>query len=189
MSAGNQPTNQHFNLIFSALKEVEQDKFKLVVMKLYEGWRTSQGEGANITVIQLIARADSKYKHLKMLNQWKTKNKASELLGLQAKFDVIQTQFQALVAENKQIKEKLQATKNKPEGAPKLEENETRTVNGQSWYYCKHCFVGRLWNGTNKTEEHKRGLGKAKGKSDAKGAANLSENDASTGGNMDFQTG
>jgi hypothetical protein len=110
MSAGNQPTNQHYILIFSALKEVEQDEFKLIIMKLYEGWRTGQGEGADITVLQLLAKADSEYKRLKMLGQWMTKNKASELLGLQAKFDVFQTQFQALVAENKQIKQKLQAS-------------------------------------------------------------------------------
>jgi hypothetical protein len=60
------------------------------------------GEGSNTTVIQLLARADSEYKRLKLLGQWSTKNKASELLGLQAKFDVLQTQFQALVTENKQ---------------------------------------------------------------------------------------
>jgi hypothetical protein len=48
------------------------------------------GEGSNTTVIQ-----DSEYKRLKLLGQWSTKNKASELLGLQAKFDVLQTQFQA----------------------------------------------------------------------------------------------
>jgi hypothetical protein len=55
MSAGNQPTNQHFILIFTALKKVEQDEFKLIIMKLHEGWCTSQGEGSNITVIQLLA--------------------------------------------------------------------------------------------------------------------------------------
>jgi hypothetical protein len=50
-----------------------------------------------------------------MLGQWTTKNKASELLGLQAKFDLFQAQFQSLVAENKQIKQKLQASQTKPE--------------------------------------------------------------------------
>jgi hypothetical protein len=80
MSAGNQPTNQHFILIFSALKEVEQDEFKLIIMKLYEGWRTGQGEGAYITVIQLLACADSEYKRLQKLGQWTTKNKVSETL-------------------------------------------------------------------------------------------------------------
>jgi hypothetical protein len=189
MSAGNQPTNQHYILIFSALKEVEQDEFKLIIMKLYEGWRTGQGEGADITVLQLLAKADSEYKCLKMLGQWMTKNKASELLGLQAKFDVFQTQFQALVAENKQIKQKLQASQNKPEGQPKPEENDTRTVDGQTWYYCKHCFIGRHWNRTHKTNEHKRGVGKQKDKQDVKESANLSEYDASMSSEMHFQIG
>ena len=189
MSAGHQPTNQHFILIFSALKEAEQDEFKLIIMKLYEEWRIGQGEGANITVIQLLAKADSEYKRLKMLGQWTTKNKTSELLGLQAKFDVFQEQFQALVAENKQMKEKLQASKTKPEGPPKSEENETRTIAGQTWYYCKHCFIGRRWNRTHKTEEHRKGLGKSKTDKDAKQTANLSEYDASLTGEMDFQTG
>jgi hypothetical protein len=164
MSAGLQPTNQHFILIFSALKEVEQDEFKLTIMKLYENWRTGQGDGANITVIQLLARADSEYKCLKMLEQWTTKKKASELLGLQAKFDVMQSQLQALVTENKQIKEKLKTSTNKPEGAPKPEENETRTVDGQTWLYCKHCFIGRRWNKTHKSAEHNGVLAKTKEK-------------------------
>jgi hypothetical protein len=191
MSAGNQPTNQHYILIFSALKEVEQDEFKLIIMKLYEGWRTGQGEGADITVLQLLANADSEYKCLKMLGQWTMKNKASELLGLQAKFDLFQAQFQSLVAENKQIKQKLQASQTKPEGQPKPEENETRTVDGQTWYFCKHCYIGRRWNRTHKTSEHKRGVGKQKDKTDkdVTDSANLAEYDANMTSEMDFQTG
>jgi hypothetical protein len=184
MSAGIQPTNQHFILIFSALKEVEQDEFKMIIMKLYEGWRTGQGEGANISIIQLLAKADSEYKRLQMLGQWSTKNKASELLGLQAKFDILQSQMTALVAENKQIKEKLKSTGTRPVGDPKPEEQETRTVNGQTWFYCKHCFIGRRWNQTHKTDEHKKGMGKAKGKKSEKETAHLSEFDV-----MDFQSG
>jgi hypothetical protein len=184
MSAGIQPTNQHFILIFSALKEVEQDEFKMIIMKLYEGWRTGQGEGANISIIQLLAKADSEYKRLQMLGQWSTKNKASELLGLQAKFDILQSQMTALVAENKQIKEKLKSTGTRPVGDPKPEEQETRTVNGQTWFYCKHCFIGRHWNQTHKTDEHKKGMGKAKGKKSEKETAHLSEFDV-----MDFQSG
>jgi hypothetical protein len=99
MSAGLQPTNYHFILIFAYLKEVEQDAFKLTIMKLYEGWHTGSGTGANITVLQLLARANSEYKRLQLLGQQTTKNKSSELLGLQAKFDTLQIQFQALAAE------------------------------------------------------------------------------------------
>jgi hypothetical protein len=153
-------------------------------MKLYEGWWTGQGEGANITVIQLLAKADSEYKRLQMLGQWTAKNKASELLGLQAKCDIMQAQLQALVSENKQIKEKMKLATNKPEGAPKPEEQETRIVDGQTWFYCKNCFIGRHWNNTHKSDEHKKGLGKAKGKQTAQDLANLAEYDA-----MDFQSG
>jgi hypothetical protein len=145
------PTNQHFILIFSALNEVEQDELKLIILKLYEGWRTGQGEGSNITVIQLLARADSEYKRLKLLGQWSTKNKVSELLGLQAKFDILQIQFQALVAEHNKIKQKPQLATRKPEGAPKPEENKTRTIDGQAWFYCKNFWLGRRWNKTHKT--------------------------------------
>jgi hypothetical protein len=189
MSAGHQLTNQHFILIFSALKEVEQDEFKLIIMKMYEEWRIGKGEGANITVIQLLAKADSEYKRLKMLGQWTTKNKASELLGLQAKFDTFQEQYQALVAEIKQMKEKLQASKTKPDGPPKPEENKTRTIAGQTWYYCKNCFISHRWNRTHETEEHRKGMGKNKTDKDAKPTANLLAYDASLTGEMDFQTG
>ncbi len=142
MSAGLQPTNKHFILIFSSLKEVEQDEFKLTIMKLYEGWHTGSGTGANITVLQLLARANSEYKRLQILGQWTTKNKSSELLGLQAEFDTLQVQFQALVAEQAKLKAKTQPTSQQPDGAPKPEENETRTIAGQTWYYCKKCMSG-----------------------------------------------
>jgi hypothetical protein len=189
MSAGLQPTSQHFILIFSALKEVEQDEFKLTIMKLYENWRTGQGDGADFTILKLLARADSEYKRIKMLGQWTTKNKESELLGLQAKFDVMQSQLKALVTENKQIKEQLKTSTNKPDDAPKPEENETRTVDGQTWLYCKqHCFIGRHWNKTHKSAEHKRGLGKNK-KKEKQDTANLSEYDINMTGDTDFQSG
>jgi hypothetical protein len=67
-----------------------EDEFKLAMMQLYEGWQTGKGEGVNITIIQSLARADSKYKHLTQLKQWTTKQKSSELLGLQAKLDSLQ---------------------------------------------------------------------------------------------------
>jgi len=82
MSAGLQPTNQHYILKFSALKEIDQDEFKLIIMKLYEGWHTGVGEGSSISVLQLLSRVDSEFKCLQHLGQWTTKNKASELLGL-----------------------------------------------------------------------------------------------------------
>jgi hypothetical protein len=69
MSAGLQPTNQHYILIFSALKEVDQDEFKLTIMKLYEGCHTGSGEASSITVLQLFTRADSEYKRLHHLGQ------------------------------------------------------------------------------------------------------------------------
>jgi hypothetical protein len=53
-------------------------------MKLYGGWQTGSGDGSNIMVLQILARADSEYKSVQHLGQWTTKNKASELLGLQA---------------------------------------------------------------------------------------------------------
>jgi hypothetical protein len=95
------------------------------------------------------------------------------------------------VAENKQIKQKLQASQNKPEGQPKPEENDTRTVDGQTWYFCKHCYIGRRWNRTHKTSEHKRGVGKQKDKTDkdVTDSANLAEYDANMTSEMDFQTG
>lgn len=82
MNAGSPITNQHFILIFSALKETTEYEFKLTMMRLYEGWCTCKGEGANITIFQLLARADSEYKRLVQLGQWAAKRNSSELLGL-----------------------------------------------------------------------------------------------------------
>jgi outer membrane murein-binding lipoprotein Lpp len=122
------------------------------MMHLYEGWHTGKGEGANITIIQLLAHANSEYKCLVQLGQWTTKQKSSELLGLQAKIDHLQTQFMALAAENTKLKNKVQSL-TRPTGAPKEEENEKRTVNGVKWYYCSKCWSGRRWNTTHKTEQ------------------------------------
>jgi hypothetical protein len=84
-------------------------------------------------------------------------------MGLQAKFDILQTQFAALMSEHTELK---QASKpppsNRPNGEPKPEEKEECMVNGEKWCYCSKCFVDRHWNKTHKTEEHKRGAGKKK---------------------------
>ncbi len=161
MNAGSPITNQHFILIFSALKETFEDEFKLTMMRLYEGWRTGKGEGANITIIQLLARADSEYKRLVQLGQWTAKQKSSKLLGFQAKINQLQTQFIALAAENTKLKNKIQSS-TRPTGAPKEEENEERTISGVKWYYCNKCWSGRQWNLTHKSEQHKRGVGRNK---------------------------
>jgi hypothetical protein len=91
--AGQQPTKQHFILIFSALKEAEKEEFNLIVMQLYKEWRSGKGEGAKLTMLQLLTKVNSEYKCLLQLGQWTTKNKTYKLLGLQAKFDVLQMQF------------------------------------------------------------------------------------------------
>jgi hypothetical protein len=62
MNAGAPIANQHFILIFSALKDAEDEEFKSIIMQIYEGWRTVKGEGSNISIIQILARVDSEYK-------------------------------------------------------------------------------------------------------------------------------
>jgi hypothetical protein len=62
IGAGQQPTKQHFILVFSTLKEVEEAEFNLIIMKLYQEWRSGKGEGSNLTMLQLLAKADSEYK-------------------------------------------------------------------------------------------------------------------------------
>jgi hypothetical protein len=162
LGAGQQPTKQHFILVFSALKEVDEEEFKLIIMQLYKEWRSGKGDGAKLTMLQLLAKADSEYKRLLQLGQWTTKHKSSDLLGLQSKFDILQTQFQALMAEHSKLKTTKQPppTSGKPTGIPKPEENETRTIDGTKWYYCSNCWAGRRWNKTHKTADHKRGIGK-----------------------------
>jgi hypothetical protein len=162
INAGSPVTNQHFILIFSALKESLEDEFKLIIMQLYDGWRKGQGEGANITIMQLLARADSEYKRLCQLGQWMTRNKSSDLIGLQAEFDTLKLQFAALVAEtkNKNKETDQPPPPKRPTGEPKPEENDERFFNGEVWYYCSKCYHGRSWNKTHKTEQHKRGAGK-----------------------------
>jgi hypothetical protein len=55
MAAGASITNQHYILIFSSLKETNDEEFKSIIMQLYEGWRTGKGDGANISIMQLLA--------------------------------------------------------------------------------------------------------------------------------------
>lgn len=187
MSTGLQPTNQHFILIFSSLKEVEQDEFKLTIMKLYEGWRTGSGEGSNITILQLLARANSEYKRLQNGSL-----KIKGLLGLQAKFNLLQVQFQALVSEQAKLKAKHHNTSTRPEGVPNPEENETCSVNGQTWYYCKKCFAGWCWNKPHKSDNHRGGAGKPKddeAEATNKDKATIASYDTGFGSDADFQSG
>jgi hypothetical protein len=197
MNAGSPITNQHFILIFSALKEAHEDEFKLIIMQLYDNWRKGQGEGANITIMQILAKADSEYKRLLQLGQWTTKNKTSDLLGLQAKYDILQHQIAAMIAETKN-KDNPQPS-NRPTGTPKPEENEERIINREKWFYCTNCWSGRRWNKTHKSEEHKRGLGlgrnknqkqdqdKDKDKDKEKHTSNLASYELGYG--SDFQSG
>jgi len=67
-------------------------------MELNEQWRKGRGEGAKMTIPQLLAHADSEYKRLVQLGQWTTKNKASNLLGLQASLNTLKSQFTALLS-------------------------------------------------------------------------------------------
>ncbi len=67
MGAGQQPTKQHFILVFSALKSVDKEEFKLIIMKLSQEWRSGVRQGARLTMLQLIAQADSEYKRLTQL--------------------------------------------------------------------------------------------------------------------------
>jgi hypothetical protein len=169
LGAGQPPTKQHFILVFSALKEAEEAEFNLIIMKLYQEWHTGAGEGSCLTMLQLLAKADSEYKCLLQLGQWTTKNKSSELLGLQSKFDVLQNQFCALLADHTKLKSQQLVptpTSGKPTEPPKPEENEMRVVNGVTYYYCSQCWANCCWNKTHKTADHKRGIGRNKGKTD-----------------------
>ncbi len=58
-------------------------------MKLYQEWRSGVGEGARLSMLQLLARADSEYKCLTQLGHLSTKHKNSDLLGLQARFETL----------------------------------------------------------------------------------------------------
>jgi len=159
MNAGSPVTNQHFILMLSDLKESKEDEFKLIIMQLYEGWRTGKSEGADISMLHLLARADTEYKWLLHLNQWTAKNKTSKLLGLQAKFDNLQIQFAALLAAQAK-NQKPPSTLNRPTGEPKPEEKEECMINGEKWYYCTNSWSGHRWNKTHKAADHKKGVGK-----------------------------
>ena len=118
------------------------------------------------------------------------KKKSSELLGLQAKFDTLQIQFQALAAEQAKLKAKLQPTTQCPDGAPEPEKNETHTVAGQMWYYCKICMSGHHWSKTHKTDKHRRGAGKTKDyDTDKKEKSKLAAYDTGYGSDADMKSG
>jgi hypothetical protein len=194
IGAGQQPSKQHFILVFSALKEAEEAEFNLIIMKLYQEWHTGAGEGSRLTMLQLLAKADSEYKCLLQLGQWTTKNKSSELLGLQSKFDVLQNQFRALLADHSKLKSKQLVpppTSGKPTEPPKPEENETRIVNGVTYYYCSQCWANCHWNRMHKTADHKRGIGKNKGKTpeNAQSGGNVASYDTTYSELSDFQLG
>jgi hypothetical protein len=129
------------------------------------------------------------------LGQWTTKNPSSELLGLQSKFDVLQTQFHTLLTEHNKLKQKpppgAGKTTEKPTGIPKPEENETRTIDGTKWYYCSNCWAGRRWNKTHRTAEHKRGVGKNRNlqQDQQQQESHMASYDTTYSGISDFQSG
>lgn len=58
-------------------------------MELYGQWKKSRGEGANMTILQLLAHADLEYKRLVQLGQWTTKNNPSDRLGTLSKASLL----------------------------------------------------------------------------------------------------
>jgi hypothetical protein len=85
------------------------------------------------------------------LNQWTTKNKSSELLGLQAELTTLKHQFVALLADHDHLKKKETKSSTKPTTEPKPEEHEECIVNGEKLYHCSKCMTGCQWNKTQKT--------------------------------------
>jgi hypothetical protein len=159
-------------------------------MRLYKGWWTGRGEGSNITIIQLLAHADSEFKRPTVLGQWKTKAKSSEMLGFQAKFDLLQTQFTPLLA-NQNKPPPTSSDFNRLTGQPCPKENETHVINGTTWYYCSNCFSGCCWNKTHKSDQHKRGAGKNKKNTGSEDKGHNSSNMVvyNLGFGSDFQQG
>jgi len=132
-------------LFFSALKEAEDEEFKSIIMRLYEGCRTGNGEGLNMSIIQLLARADSEYKRLTALGQWKTKAKSTELLGLQANltFSKLSSQpflpirMNHLQLSLRQINQLVNHARKKTK------------LNDTTWFYCGNCYSRCHWNKTH----------------------------------------
>jgi len=167
IGAGLEPTKQHFILVFSALKEVEEEEFKLFIMKTLPGMAFRQRRWC-----QYQYASASEYKRLLQLGQWVTKNKSSDLLGLQTKFDALQIQFMALMSAHAKVlaANKPPPSSNKPTSQPKPEENEECILDGDKRYFCSTCST-RHWNKIHKAAEHKRGVGHNK---------NLKRDDASS---------
>ncbi len=68
-------------------------------------WRKGAGKGSNLSIIQILAKANSEYNCLLLLNQWGTKNKGSELLCLQAELNTLKSQIM-LTTEQQKLKNK-----------------------------------------------------------------------------------
>ena len=60
-AAGDKVTSQHFINAYNALKEAHSEEFRLQILTWSRNWRAGMGEGANWTIMQLLAKVDLEY--------------------------------------------------------------------------------------------------------------------------------
>ena len=75
--------------MFNTLKEAHSAKFKLQILAWSQNWCAGIGAGSTWTMMQLLAKVDLEYMHLKNLSQWQTSNPDNQIVALQAKVNCI----------------------------------------------------------------------------------------------------
>jgi len=73
-AAGDWIMSQHFRNMFNSLKETHSEEFRLQILTWSQNWCTGIREGSTWMVMQLLAKIDLEYTHLKNLGQWQISN-------------------------------------------------------------------------------------------------------------------
>ena len=77
-----------------------------MALDLYKGWRMGSGDGAGLTLLQLLARLDSEYTRLINLGRWKTSNSNDEIIALKAQLNSFKKTIAATKREGKNPNDK-----------------------------------------------------------------------------------
>jgi len=169
-ACGEQVSRQTFIIIFKQLTAYRNPDFQWMFGAFYEQWRNRAGEGYELTLNQLLTKADSKYTHLVHRNQWKTVEDLqiitlmAEIKGLQATVAKFQrkpidpksrapeaTKKPAHPPPNPKLPDKIMHWKRTPP-KPGDEKKSQKDKSGKMRWWCETC---NLWNLTHMTEKHK----------------------------------
>jgi hypothetical protein len=168
LKAKESPSCQNFISVFHSCMDAPNNEFRTYVRTLYTDYR-NDSPTKSLTMLQLLDKLDSEYKHIHILGRWERKQDP-EILALTATISSLKSELSTFKS-NYAVLAKANNSNNPTQGStnpnlclekPPPRQSGTPEIidfKGLTWKWCDKCFNGS-WNRTHITAEHQVGIGK-----------------------------